>query len=204
MGPSNLTQQQLTAINITTTTNTTGTSQGYQETNNLMCLPNVSGCSASITYGWMLPLPNSTEQIIYNPITESGILFINSIIPAVVDNLKCTITAAAGFSYAIDAGNGGGSVDVFNSATGEVSTTSTPIAPIVGLGLNGVGTPYFVTSADPSGNTINTMITQTQSGVPAYPQVHIPCNGPNCNQCVGASCASNLNNGSRLSWLEIR
>ncbi len=204
MGPSNLTQQQLTAINITTTTNTTGTSQGYQETNNLMCLPGVSGCSSSITYGWMLPLPNSTEQIIYNPITESGILFINSIIPAVVDNLKCTITAAAGFSYAIDAGNGGGSVDVFNSATGEVSTTSTPIAPIVGLGLNGVGTPYFVTSADPSGNTINTMITQTQSGVPAYPQVHIPCNGPNCNQCVGASCASNLNNGSRLSWLEIR
>ncbi|WP_165967705.1 PilC/PilY family type IV pilus protein [Sapientia aquatica] len=192
---SNLTTQTLTdlkslGINFGTN-NVTGASQGYTASSIPICFPDVTGCSGPGTvtpsYGWVLALPNTGEEIIYNPTINNGILFVNSIIPSNIDNLSCTAQPPSGFSYAIDAGTGGASVGVFNPASDIPSST-----PVVGVGISGVGTPYFAIAADPKNNTVTTMITQTQQGNPIGFKVNLGSSG------TGPA------GSNRLTWLEIR
>lgn len=202
---SNLTTQTLTQVTIpNTAANTSGTTQAYTATNRPLCLPGISNCSGtpSTSYGWVVALPNSTEQIIYNPTLNTGVFFVNSTIPAIVDSLACTVTAASGYTYAIDAGTGGASVAVFNGITGNTAANS---PNIIALGINGVGTPYFVTATGTNGSTTITrdvvsMISQTHNGTPISEVVNLPCN----NNCGIQTPGSPPGLGGRITWLEIR
>lgn len=201
---SNLTQQTLSSVVLGSSSNASGTSQGVTDTSYSVCFAGTTAtCSGAPnpSFGWYIQLPNSTEQVVYNPTVVAGVFFVNSTIGSVTDALQCTVTQASGFSYAIDAGTGGGTLGVFNSITGT-PTTGTGAANIVGLGLNGVGTPYFVTATGTT--TVNgqtqtsnvvTMITQTSNGKPVSEKTDL---GKQCN----GSCAGNQ--GKRLSWLELR
>ena len=200
-----LTNQVLTAVTLASgPNNLSGSTQGYTATNSPVCLPGVTGCSGSpsTSYGWVVQLPTSTEQIIYSPTVNAGIFFVNSTIPAVSNALACTITAASGFSYAIDAGTGGASVSVFNGVTGSSSSQN-----IIGLGLNGVGTPYFVSATGTNSTTgqtqsLTTMISQTSDGKPIADQVNLGnlCSTGACTTGPGGSGSP----GSRITWLQIR
>ena len=149
---------QITSANLTTQkvtletlpTNSTGATSGYTSTNSPVCFPNSTACTGSVnpSYGWILPLPNTAEQSVFNGVANNGIFFISSLIPGVVDNLSCNITKASGYTYAVDVETGGANVGVFNNATGTNAST-----PIIGIGINGVGTPYFATALPASSTT---------------------------------------------------
>jgi len=127
----------------------------------------------SQSYGWYVSLVNTQEQFIYNPTLYNGVLYINSIIPPnqQTQTATCTTVAASGYTYSL------------NAATGNFTGQAV-------YNLNGVGTPFFVTTGT---NNIVTMITQTQSGTPVTQQ--IPCQGTSCNS---------PNPSTRLTWLELR
>ena len=202
----------LQTLSSSTTVNSSGTTQGITDTNIAVCLPGITGCAGTPTtsYGWVAALPNTTkngsgtitsyEQIVYSPTVNAGVFFVNSTIPEISDTLACTVTAASGYSYAIDAGTGGGSVAVFNTVAGFTGTNNPSNLNLVGLGLNGVGTPYFVSATGTVGSTttnVITMISQTNTGTPIADQVNLPCNN-NCNNgTAGAP-------GAQITWLEVR
>jgi type IV pilus assembly protein PilY1 len=117
----------LQAQTVTTETTTT-----RNLSNITMCWVGMTGCDASSTasaMGWVLNLPTSTEQVIYNPLVSNGDLFVNTTIPATSSLFTCSSTAVAGWTLGINLGNGGaGSVPAFD---GNIS----------GYSLNGAGTP---------------------------------------------------------------
>jgi len=173
-GLSNLTAQTLTGNSVTLSG---GLTSGYTVSANVVCYPFMTDCNTgSTSYGWYIALKNTQEQFIYNPTIEDGVIFINSVIPPdqQVQSTTCTTPTATGYTYSVNADTG--------SFTGEAA-----------ININGVGTPYFVSTQDSTGNNIITMITQTQSGK-AYAQQVNPCQGVNC--VSGTS--------SRLTWLELR
>jgi len=173
-GLSNLTAQTLSKNKVTLSG---GLTDGYTVSANVVCYPFMTNCNTSGTsYGWYIGLSNTQEQFIYNPTIEDGVIFINSVIPPdqQVQSTTCTTPTATGYTYSVNADTG--------SFSGEAA-----------VNINGVGTPYFVSTQDATGNNIITMITQTQSGR-AYAQQVSPCQGVNC--VTGTS--------SRLTWLELR
>jgi type IV pilus assembly protein PilY1 len=168
----NLTEQTLTSNTVTAEA---GTASGYTISNNVVCYSFMTNCTGS-TYGWYMGMQNTQEQFIYNPAIEDGNIYVNSVIPPdqQVQATSCTTSTATGYTYGVNAASG-----TFN---GEA-----------GINLNGVGTPYFVTTTDSSGNLVYTMITQTQNGN-GYAHHFQPCNGANCTKGVS----------SRLTWVELR
>ncbi|MET3121555.1 type IV pilus assembly protein PilY1 [Oxalobacteraceae bacterium GrIS 2.11] len=187
---SNLTVQTLSAkisLSPDTTINSSGASFGYTNSNNLVCFSFVAGCtgSPSTSYGWYLNLPNQQEQIIYNPVVEDGTFFVNSVIPGDLEGAtaSCVAAKAGGYVYAINAATGGSTANIFGPSTGYNAGN------LAAVQINGVGTPYFVTSVDANGKVITSMITQTQSGIPNIQAVNVNINS---------------GNSSRLTWLELR
>ena len=94
---------------------------------------------------------------------------------------------ATGYTYAIDAGTGGLSAGVFGSNT-------------AGVGLNGVGSPYFVTNSNITASNPTasvSMITKTSTEA-AWIKLNFAC------PAGSTACVTPTSSGSRLSWLEVR
>jgi len=103
------------------------------------------GTSANTQMGWTLPLPTSTEQVIYNPLVSNGDFFVNTTIPATSQALTCGSTPVAGFTMGISVTNGGaGTTPAFDDGNS-------------GYSLNGAGTPaiYAVGSSTFIGTNTN-------------------------------------------------
>lgn len=175
-----------------------GSVLGYRSlsTDKRVCWNGSTSCASGNTeYGWRFDLPDSQEQIIYNPVIISGAVVVSTAIPATISAKECNAGQQSGWTMAFNpatgGGLGGGSADgsgsgsgggFFAGADGSFGAASDG-STVSGVRLDAVGSPTTVTS---QGHT--TIVSQTVKGVP----VLAPINPPNGN------------NSSRVSWKEIR
>ncbi len=166
----NLVAQTLTAV-------TGAAIPGYTLSNNTVCYPFMVSCGGAKNTGWYVVLANTQEQFIYNPTLANGNLYINSVIPPneQLQTATCTAQPASGYTYSL------------NAATGNFTGQAV-------YNLNGVGTPFFVTTTGTATGTnpISTLVTQTQNGTPVTQQ--LPCQ----TNCTATSAST------RLTWVELR
>jgi len=180
---SGLLQQQLASAE---TTNTAGPVYGYRTlgTTAVVCWQGSSDCtSGNNQYGWYFDLPDTDEQIIYNPEMISGAVVVSTAIPPVISAIQCNAGTQTGWTMAFNPATGGGLPQSFFpnssgsfSAGSDGSTTS-------GIALNAVGTPATLSY----GGKIY-MVTQTVKGSAALSVVNPPSN----------------DTPARVSWREIR
>lgn len=138
--------------------------------------------SANTQFGWTLTLPESNEQVVYNPVSAYGLFVVNTTIPAVNQILSCTAQPATGYTMAITTDTGGSPrSSFFSSATNTFYSAAGAI--VSGIGLSAVGSPSFVTAM-----TKPYMVNQTVSGIGSVTQVNAGANG----------------RGARLTWIKLR
>jgi type IV pilus assembly protein PilY1 len=192
----NLTQQVITDFSNTVTTTsgtqTTTTTTNYATvTDNAVCWYGSSACtSGNTSFGWYMSLPNTNEQIVFNPTLQAGYFIVNSLIPAVNQVLSCQSTNPSGYTYAINPVTGGGSTtSFFGNPAGTTNTTTGQNQIVSGEQLNGTGTVSLLTVGGSESQVPATyLITQTSSGSGASAQVNP---------------AGNVTT-TRLTWKEIR
>ncbi|MBS0316807.1 MAG: pilus assembly protein PilY, partial [Proteobacteria bacterium] len=184
--PQTITTAKLQTQTATDVAGSNGSISGYRTvTQNKICWAGSATCSPSTSntqFGWQLALPDSGEQIIYNPTTAYGLFVVNTTIPAVNQALSCSNQPPTGYTMAIAADTGGApSSSFFASATNNYVSANGAI--VAGIGLSAVGTPSFV-----SAMTKPYMVNQTSTGVGAVTQVNAGANGI----------------GQRLNWIKLR
>jgi type IV pilus assembly protein PilY1 len=173
---SNLTQQTLTV-------NGNGTVDG---TNVTVCWQGSSTCvGTNNLFGWYENLPSSGEQIIYNPVFQSGAFQVNSVVPANNIATSCSSNQDTGYTYQLAVINGGVFTNTFPKYTTPGTTTVITDAIEAGVQTNATGSVYNVTSA---GGTTAYIVYQTISGSPSIQQINIPSN----------------TKSKRLTWIEQR
>ncbi len=179
-----VTDNDLQIQTATTFNNGPGSISSYRTvTQNPVCWQGSTNCkSLNNKYGWKLNLPQSSEQIIYNPTAAFGTMIVNTTIPSVSQSLSCNAQPASGFTMAISVENGGAPiVSLFNDAAKTANISSTGI--IAGLGLSATGTPSIVSALGKQ-----FMVQQTVSSKPEVTQLTPPPNGL----------------GKRLTWVKLR
>lgn len=144
--------------------------------------------SANTQFGWTMALPDSGEQVIYNPSIAFNTFFVNTTIPSVNQALSCVTQPASGYSMdvTIDSGstqaNGATS---FSTAAKNLGITDTNV---VGLGLGMTGGGSFITTGSGS-NAKTFLVGQTSDGNPTGPT-------PWDRMILGP--------GKRLSWVKLK
>jgi len=133
--------------------------------------------------GWRLALPGTSEQIVFNPVLFNSLLVANTLIPANDQPLSCTTTASAGFTMAIRADTGAAPAASFFSSLTPSSLSVPTGAVIAGVGLNGTGSPSFVTTR---GRTV--LVQQNNRGTGTAVQVNPSATGK----------------GQRVNWIRVR
>ncbi len=99
--------------------------------------------TANNQYGWLFQLPSTGEQVIYSPAFTGGEMILNTTIPPSTTLGQCSPTLPTGYTMAFNIASGGGApLDVFPNSLGNFTVQGT--APIVGVELNSVGTPFIV------------------------------------------------------------
>jgi type IV pilus assembly protein PilY1 len=112
-------------------------------TANPVCWSGSTTCTSGNTqFGWVVPLPASNEQVIFNPILELGIFIVNTTIPPTNSPTTCASTTPTGFTMAISPTTGGSfPASVFADSTGSFNNLN-----ISGVEWNGTGSGEVVTS----------------------------------------------------------
>jgi type IV pilus assembly protein PilY1 len=192
LGPTNL-NQQLASI---------GASGDVEiNTNTTICWYGQSFCAANNTsFGWYMNLPNTNEQIIYNPELVSQAITVNSVVPANNSPTSCSNTSDTGFTYVMNAMTGGAFNQVFLPPTQlnnplVNSTAAYTDTKAIAMQTNATGSSFVTSNA--SGISFLVYETnQVESG-----------NGANGNVLQGGTLGLNLppnTVGHRLSWVELR
>ena len=177
-----------TVLQVQTATNVAGNSgaiSGFRTVSNMpICWAGLSNCTPgrNVKFGWQLALPNSNEQVVYNPTTNNGLFVVNTVIPAVSNALTCNNQPASGYTMAVAIDSGSSTAtSFFADATNNYVTANGLV--VSGIGLSGTGTPSFVNARKKP-----YLITQTASGVGSITQVNPSANGI----------------GKRVSWIKLR
>jgi type IV pilus assembly protein PilY1 len=182
--PQTIATSDLQSQTLTTTVAGTGTITSYRTgTSNAVCWSGSTYCTGSNTqFGWRMTLPGTNEQLIYNPVVVSGVLYFNTFIPGVDSALSCTSTTASGYTMAVAPATGASlTASAFTTAAAASGITSTGI--ITGIGASATGTPSFVTAGS---NTF--LVQQTVAGTGVVIQV---------DQVAAVK-------GARVTWAKIR
>lgn len=181
------TSSNLQAQTATDVAGSSGNISGFRTvTQNRICWKGSTTCgsaaSANTQFGWKLALPDSGEQVIYNPTSAYGLFVVNTTIPAVSQALSCDNQPPSGYTMAIASDTGGApNQSFFANATNNFVSANGAI--VSGIGLSAVGTPSFV-----SAMTKPYMVNQTVTGVGSVTQVNAGANGL----------------GARLNWIKLR
>jgi len=184
----NLVPQSITQVN---TTAVSGTSILGEEavSTNPVCWFGTSVCSSGNTQvGWTLPLPNSGEQVIYNPSVWQGILQVNTTIPNPSTSVySCSTSPPTGWTIFISPSSGGAfPTSPFVNGSGAPLTmvgVNGASAPVSGVSVNGTGS---ITNVSASGQYF--WLTDTSNGTPA----------------MGGERAVAAVSGHRVTWTELR
>ena len=148
-----------------------------------VCWAGTAACPGSgAQFGWVLPLPQEGEQVVYHPVIAYGMLLVNTTIPEESRPLSCDSTPASGFTMALTMGDGGAANASFFANAGN-QFVSYDGEFVSGIGLGATGTPSIV-SAD--GRPF--MVEQTVKGDPTVKPINPPPGGL----------------GGRLTWMELR
>ncbi|MDR3393177.1 MAG: PilC/PilY family type IV pilus protein [Sulfuriferula sp.] len=146
---------------------------GYRSissTNNV-CWQGSSACgTGNSQYGWYFDLPDTNEQVVYNPAIVSGALVVNTTIPPTSAVGQCSLQTPTGWTMAFNVASGGGlPQNFFPDSTGAYAASDGN--SVMGIKMNGVGSPWVV-----SVGTTPYIVTQTVSGEAQITQVN-PQNG---------------------------
>jgi type IV pilus assembly protein PilY1 len=185
----------LTAANLETQTLTPVTGGSLDITSNAVCWSGSTTCtSGNNEFGWMVALPGTQEQIVYNPLIYQNAFIVNTTVPAINSPSSCTINHDTGNTIAISLATGG-ALNIFRN------TTDTNAA---GSQTNGTGTPFI---AQAGGNTY--ILTQSLGNAAfTVPSGAAPAVGPlsctaGANMCQG-KIAGAAQVSKRLTWVERR
>ena len=163
---------------------------GYRSvTNNPICWDLTTDCASGNTqFGWYLNLPDTNEQVIYNPVDEVGAFIVNTTVPAQNDPTNCTSALASGWTMAISPVNGGSfTQSFFADSTGHFVNYNGQI--VSGVALSGTGSVSIVTTTQTvAGAPTTFLVTQTTAGTPTTPAIN--------------PLASSV--GNRLTWVQRR
>ncbi|HEY2779391.1 MAG TPA: PilC/PilY family type IV pilus protein [Steroidobacteraceae bacterium] len=176
---SNLAAQTLTAVTDPTSGAGTGVVEG---TNVPVCWQGGTQPCTGNQFGWYANLPNSSEQVIFNPVFFQGGFVVNTIIPANNVATSCSSNLDTGFTYALAVANGGVFTNTFPTFSPNGTLISDPIE--AGIQTNAAGSVYVVQTPEGAAN----IVYQTISGTPGAQRINIPSN-------VKAK---------RLTWIEQR
>jgi type IV pilus assembly protein PilY1 len=169
---------------VTSTVAGSGSVSGYRTvSNNKVCWSGSTTCSSGNNkFGWTLPLPSTTEQVIYNPILAYGMFIVNTTIPAASAALTCDTQPASGYTMAVTvAGGGAASQSFFGDANNNFVTYAGAV--VSGVGLGATGTPSIVTAQKKP-----YLVQQTVGGTGVVTQVNPGAAGV----------------GGRLNWIKLR
>jgi type IV pilus assembly protein PilY1 len=178
------TLQQQTA----TVTPAAGSTPAYESiSHNVVCWKGSTGCGTPTMMGWYLALPNSGEQVIFDPVlSPDGEFVVNTYIPVQDTPLSCSPGTATGFSMGLQPDSGAGSpTPYFYVSTNTGASTGIQADAVQ---LNGTGIPSFISSGQQSDQNSEYFITQTATG--AAPPTKL-----NRHSIV---------TGQRLNWVERR
>jgi len=180
VAPQQVTSSDLQAQSVTSTVAATGSTFAYRTvSDSRVCWRGSSACGGgNDKIGWTLPLPSSTEQVIYNPVIAYGMFVVNTTIPAVAAALSCGTQPASGYTMAVALGSG--------SSTTKSFFPDAPATAIVnGAGLGATGSPSIVTIRSTQRPYL---VQQTVGGIPVVTRINPSLAGK----------------GGRLNWIELR
>jgi type IV pilus assembly protein PilY1 len=149
-------------------------------TANAICWADLTSCAGNKQFGWILGLPGTNEQVIFNPLLYQNAFVVNTTIPANNSPASCSAVADTGWTVAVSVLTGGAIPGFFKN----YNDTS-----LGALQTNGVGTPFGVTAG---GNSF--LLTQHPIPSPVCPPgtvCPIPTPPP-------------VTVGKRLTWIERR
>ena len=130
-----------------------GVGSGYRiVSNNSICWRGDAACGSSGQMGWVLNLPSSGEQVVYNPTLQAGAFIVNTLIPPVGSPTNCETLSPTGWTMALSIATGG----AFNAPIFITPNHHYVIyndAPVNGVQLNATGTPTEVTTSVANSST---------------------------------------------------
>jgi len=151
-----------------------------------VCWADQSTCASSKKYGWYFNLPDTNEQIIYNPAAVEGGIVVNTAIPPVVN--VCKPGQQTGWTMAFDQETGG-----THFANGffklKRKDPNSNVVQADGVYLGAVGASTVIRYR---GRTW--VVAQTVTGAPALVEVNKPMPEPSTSTVPGR----------RVSWRELR
>ncbi len=180
---SNLQVQQLSAAS---------QSGVYDDTSNTVCWADGTSCSSAPQYGWYMALPNTSEQVIFNPLLYQGTLYVNTTIPPDSKPTDCKTSAETGDTIAISATTGGVVKSLFPdysdaNAAGQLTDPS--------------GSPFVVLAAGYA--YVMTQSTASTNGAGGAASGPFTCTAGNTKVCE-TRIAYHGASGKRLTWIEKR
>ncbi len=184
MAPQTVTRSKLLVQNVLATVAGSGAVSGYRTVSRRkVCWQGSATCaSGNLQFGWVLPLPTTAEQVIYNPVIAYGMLIVNTTVPEQSRPLTCSTAPASGYTMALTLGDGGAAgASFFANASNQFVSYGGEF--VSGIGLGATGTPSIV-----SANRKPYLTGQTVKGDGAAAPINPPPGGV----------------GGRLTWMELR
>ena len=156
-------------------------------TANNVCWAGSTTCTSGNTqFGWILSLPGTNEQVVFNPLLYQDAIVVNTTIPATNSPLNCQANIDTGWTVAVSVGSGGqipNFFKVYNDAGFQTNGSGTPFGFSIG------GQDYLLTQTP--GNA---------SGSGGPPSSICPPGAMYCSSQTKQASVS----GKRLTWVERR
>lgn len=150
----------LSTLQAQTITSGTGGGIGFRTVSqNAVCWKGSSTCGSGNTqFGWVIALPGTNEQVVFNPVLTLGVFLVSTTIPPTsAQLLNCNTPPASGFTMAVLPDTGAAPASSFFTPYAQSIGISASL--LAGVGLSGTGTPSIVMA-----NGSPFMVTQTTSG----------------------------------------
>lgn len=152
-----------------------------------VCWSGSTACSTGNTqFGWILPLPATSEQVIFNPLLYQDAFVVNTTIPANNSPVSCQANIDTGYTVAVSVGTGG----LIPSFFKNYSDTSAAASQ-----TNGTGTPFMVMAGGQSFLLTQSLGQGNTSGPIGCPVGALYCSGQTAT--IGPK-------GRRLTWIQRR
>jgi type IV pilus assembly protein PilY1 len=189
-----------TVANLTSQTLTVNADTSLDITSNTICWSGSTTCtggtSGNTKFGWVVALPGTQEQVVYNPLVYQNALILNTTVPATNSPTSCQVTHDTGNTIALALGTGG----ALGTSTGGSFFKNTTDTNAAGSLTNGTGTPAILQAG---GNTF--MMTQSLGDGSFNPTTGT---GAGPLTCAGPFCQANIKGAAvktqRLTWVERR
>jgi type IV pilus assembly protein PilY1 len=180
--------QTVATPNLTVQTFSSPASEVRDVTTNNICWAGSTTCGSGNTqFGWILALPGTSEQVVFNPVLFQNAFVVNTTIPANNSPLNCQTNTDTGYTIAVGVGTGGALGSFFKNYND---------AAAAGSQTDGSGSPFFVSAA---GQYF--LLTQTTGGgCTVNCPITCPPGSPLCTPPINSSAPS----GKRITWIERR